>query len=241
MRLLRSVAWRSFLNGSDAIDYESATMVIREELRIPYSEVESTTRDFLNRSFLTRVRDKYRFAHKSLAEYLFAEEAHRWIRGNNLSFLETAPRTGAACGMVIELFEEHTDIARLAERMKVGRDDVIVEWDQLHAMSFLLYGIADLLDPSGSGQSELVEKVRATKPNPYCDDSVSLLEHVVIAREYITSSGRGYPARSPVVAGEVWKRVLRRCRVGHLAAALKPKPEDEETCSGDESKEVPST
>lgn len=119
LALMRAVAAQRFLRSHDDIDFEFSSQVIKRELRVPKSEVESVTRDFLNRSFLRRTGDRYQFAHKSIGEFLFALELHSRILEGDLSFIENNRCSSAVAGMVLELFGGIPKFADMLRSLKV--------------------------------------------------------------------------------------------------------------------------
>jgi signal transduction histidine kinase len=122
LRLLQMVAAERFSTANDNLDFESAVSLIRLKLNLPKSEIESFTRDFLNRSFLRRSGDSYSFAHKSIGEYLFACDLHEQLSQGDLSALNKKGITAAVAGMVLELFGGFQMFQDLQRCLKVERE-----------------------------------------------------------------------------------------------------------------------
>lgn len=104
LALMQAVAAERFFESRDDLDFEVASRIIQTHLELPRSEVESVTRDFLNRSFLHREGDVYTFAHKSLGEYMFAQEVYSRIVQGDFDFFDKTTCSSAVAGMVLDLF-----------------------------------------------------------------------------------------------------------------------------------------
>jgi hypothetical protein len=75
--LLKRLVADRFERGKLDLDMSDAARLVAELLGLPAAEAEAVARDFLGRSLLMRDGDVYRFAHKSIGEYLVALEIHR--------------------------------------------------------------------------------------------------------------------------------------------------------------------
>jgi signal transduction histidine kinase len=143
LALMRAVAAEQFLKSSDELDFEAASRVVMEKLAPPKSEVESVTRDFLNRSFLHRTGDTYRFAHKSLGEYLFATEVYERLRQGDLGFLTKTKYSSAVAGMVLELFGGLDAFDDMLAALQVDPYRPITDSSELPSASFAATSLID--------------------------------------------------------------------------------------------------
>jgi signal transduction histidine kinase len=86
------------------IRFEDAAAIVSRQLAVPKAELESVTRDFLQRSFLTREGDTYQFAHRSIGEYLWAMEAYDRLTKGDIEFIATQSVSAAMAGMLLDFF-----------------------------------------------------------------------------------------------------------------------------------------
>jgi len=142
--LLRAIAADRLLETSDELEFTAASNVISNMLSIPRSEIESVTRDFLNRSFLSREGDTYRFAHKSIGDYLFSMEIASRIRNGDLQCLVGRRHPTAVAGMVLELFGGLEHFSTLLEALQLSRSEVAQK--DIPLMAFAALGLADHID-----------------------------------------------------------------------------------------------
>jgi hypothetical protein len=145
VRLLSRIAARAFLLKRDQLDFEIAAGLVEDTLQPPRSEVESLTRDLLNRSFLQREGDTYRFAHKSLGEYLFATYIYDQLTRGNASFVQHFGHTIALAGMVLELFGGITKFDNLVKFLGIQGEKPLSRTTAA-AYKFATYSILDCLD-----------------------------------------------------------------------------------------------
>jgi len=146
LNLLRIIAARRLIDSYESVEFESAKKIIKYEMRLPDSDVEAVTRDFLNRSFLQRNGDVYRFAHKTLAEYLFACELFDKIQEANLEWLQTVNYSPFVAGMILDLFggKKSFDKFLAALNLKPGNEPVTkFNWP---AISLVCYALTDYID-----------------------------------------------------------------------------------------------
>jgi signal transduction histidine kinase len=104
LALMQIVAADQFLKSNDELNFDAAQKLIIERLKIPKSEAASVTRDFLNRSFLSRKGDIYEFAHKSLGEFLFAAELYNQVSLGDIEFIKAHFYSSPIAGMFLEHF-----------------------------------------------------------------------------------------------------------------------------------------
>jgi Holliday junction resolvase-like predicted endonuclease len=146
LNLLRVVAARRFIDSHESLEFESAKKIIKDEMRLPDSDVEAVTRDFLNRSFLQRNGDVYRFAHKTLAEYLFACELFHRIQRGNLEWLHTVNYSPAVAGMILDLFGGKKSLNKFLVALNLELGSVSVTKDNWLAISLVCYALTDYID-----------------------------------------------------------------------------------------------
>jgi signal transduction histidine kinase len=145
MELMRTVAAEGFLNSSDELNFEAATKVVMEKLKPPRSELESITRDFLNRSFLRRQGDKYQFAHKSMGEYLFAEVVYENIIRGKLEIIDRQQYSSAVAGMVLELFGGMIAFNKMLEAINIEDSKVTVTFANYNRFGFAVKSLHDYI------------------------------------------------------------------------------------------------
>jgi signal transduction histidine kinase len=143
LSLMRTVAAERFLKSYDNLNFEEASTIIKSKLGLPISEVESVTRDFLNRSFLRREGDIYWFAHKSLGEYLFAVEVHEKIVGGELEFLKRTNCSSAVAGMVLDLFGGFEGFDSMLAALNLQSRGTHFVIDELEKIGFVANSLAD--------------------------------------------------------------------------------------------------
>ncbi|MDQ3818147.1 MAG: restriction endonuclease [Acidobacteriota bacterium] len=146
LKLLRTVAAGHFFKSEDALDFELASQIIQTQLGIAKADVESVTRDFLNRSFLMREGDTYRFAHKSIGEYLFAQEIHiQLTRGNVAPLLEVLP-TATVAGIVLDLFGGILEFDSLVDALKIDHNVLHYSRDEAPLLYFAALCLVEPID-----------------------------------------------------------------------------------------------
>jgi hypothetical protein len=143
LALMRIVAAERFFESYDDLNFEVAARIVQRELGLSKPEVEPVTRDFLNRSFLHREGDTYRFAHKSLGEYLFALELHDRIIKGDLAFFEKTIISSAVAGMVLDLFGGLEAFNQMLIALMLNPDRFRIEDTEITRVNFAAMGLAD--------------------------------------------------------------------------------------------------
>lgn len=143
LALLTTIAFKNYSSLTDELDFETTANVIRTELKIPKQEIDSVTRDFLNRSFLTRNNNSYRFAHKSLGEYLVATRMYEFIKEKDFSFLHNCPLSSAISGMTFELFGGFGNYLKYLNEFNLNEEPESITY--FKKISFLSLSLSDLL------------------------------------------------------------------------------------------------
>lgn len=143
LALLTTIAFKNYSTLSDELDFETTANVIKTELKIPKQEIDSVTRDFLNRSFLTRDNNSYRFAHKSLGEYLVATRIYDFITNNDFSFIHNCPLSSAISGMTFELFGGFGKFLKYLDKFNLNED--LQSTTYFKKVVFLSLSLSDLL------------------------------------------------------------------------------------------------
>jgi len=141
--LLRAIARDRFFARQDDLDFEDAVHVVTERLQVPRSEAESVTRDFLNRSFLRREGDTYRFAHKSLGEYLCAIEVAQRIQKGDLGSLFKS-QSSAISGMVLEFLGGLEAFEKLLDHLELA-DVTPLNSEMMHRAVFAALSLNDYI------------------------------------------------------------------------------------------------
>lgn len=159
LALLTTIAFKNYSTLSDELDFETTANVIRAELKVPKQEIDSVTRDFLNRSFLTRNNNSYRFAHKSLGEYLVATRIYEFIKDNDFSFLHNCPLSSAISGMTFELFGGFGNYLKYLDEFRLDEESQSIIY--FKKIVFLSLSLNDLL------QAKFFASNRAKKNDKY--------------------------------------------------------------------------
>ena len=80
LKLLEDLAVDIYQSPTQSLTFSEAQKRIKRDLKPPKHELEAHTRDFLTNSFLIRRGDEYRLSHKSILEYLVANETEQGNR-----------------------------------------------------------------------------------------------------------------------------------------------------------------
>lgn len=145
MELMRAVAAEQFLDSSDELNFEAATKVVMEKLKPPRSEMEAITRDFLNRSFLHRHGDTYRFAHKSMGEFLFAEVVYESILRGKPEIIDRRQYSTAVAGMVLELFGGMIAFDEMLKAINIEDSAITITYANYRRFGFAVRSLEDYI------------------------------------------------------------------------------------------------
>jgi hypothetical protein len=135
------------------IDFAKAREIIRSYFSNSETELDIITRDFLNRSFLIRSKDSYAFAHKSIAEYLYANQIAQDITTKGYSnFLPEGKVNAAIAGIAVELLGGVENITSIVDLLKIKDIQLGTPLDSetVTKMHFVVIGCFDFLRSVGS-------------------------------------------------------------------------------------------
>lgn len=177
LALLRTVAAEHFFKSQDVLDFEVASRIIQAQLGIARADVESVTRDFLNRSFLLREGDAYRFAHKSIGEYLFAQVIYEQIIGGNMELLSRYKliSSSTVAGIVLDFFGGLMGFESVIAALKLSGDASHYNKDDTQKIYFAAGCLVEHIDILIATQKIYVENREVSLDPRYLGDYVHAL------------------------------------------------------------------
>ena len=167
-----TIAYVRYMRGIDSLHFDQTRQIILKILKPPKSELEAITRDFLNRSFLSREGDTYSFAHRSLGEFLYAQEIYDRIMRESSDIPDFNRIPAPSAGMVLELFG---GINKFQEMLKTMKVNIVIPYKSkrdFNLIMFSLYSLANFIS-NLSNTERYYERIRKIDKEKYDDECLS--------------------------------------------------------------------